>query len=139
MGIDAHAATAGVQGWGEGMTAQITIIGNLGADPERKRVGDNDVCNLRVGCRVGYGDRAVSTRWDVSVWGKPAEWAAELRKGDAVTVMGEVTAREHDGKTYLGIRASTVRAHERRESSPAAPPQQQQSSRGGWGNGGESW
>jgi single-stranded DNA-binding protein len=98
------------------MAAQITIIGNLGADAERKRIGDNDVCNLRVGCKVGYGDRAVSTWWDVSVWGKPAEWAAELRKGDAVTVMGEVTAREHDGKTYLGVRASTVRAHERRES-----------------------
>ena len=113
------------------MAAQITIIGNLGADAERKRIGDNDVCNLRVGCKVGYGDRAVSTWWDVSVWGKPAEWAAELRKGDAVTVMGEVTAREHDGKTYMGVRASTVRAHERRESSSS----QRGNNGGGWGGG----
>jgi single-stranded DNA-binding protein len=122
------------------MAAQITIIGNLGADAERKRIGDNDVCNLRVGCKVGYGDRAVSTWWDVSVWGKPAEWAAELRKGDAVTVMGEVTAREHDGKTYMGVRASTVRAHERRESSSSqrgdrGNGSQRGNNGGGWGGG----
>ena len=127
------------------MAAQITIIGNLGADAERKRIGDNDVCNLRVGCKVGYGDRAVSTWWDVSVWGKPAEWAAELRKGDAVTVMGEVTAREHDGKTYLGVRASTVRAHERRDRDSGQRGSNGQrndsqrsgdsSQRGGWGGG----
>jgi len=122
------------------MAAQITIIGNLGADAERKRIGDNDVCNLRVACKVGYGDRAVSTWWDVSVWGKPAEWAAELRKGDAVTVMGEVTAREHDGKTYMGVRASTVRAHERRESSSSqrgdrGNGSQRGNNGGGWGGG----
>jgi single-stranded DNA-binding protein len=122
------------------MAAQITIIGNLGADAELKRIGDNDVCNLRVGCKVGYGDRAVSTWWDVSVWGKPAEWAAELRKGDAVTVMGEVTAREHDGKTYMGVRASTVRAHERRESSSSqrgdrGNGSQRGNNGGGWGGG----
>ena len=120
------------------MAAQITIIGNLGADAERKRIGDNDVCNLRVACKVGYGDRAVSTWWDVSVWGKPAEWAAELRKGDRVTVMGELQAREHNGTVYMGIRAQSVTAHERRDRGSA--PQRngdsnQRSSNGGNGGG----
>jgi single-stranded DNA-binding protein len=73
------------------------------------------VCNLRIGVRVGYGDRAVTVWRDVSVWGKPAEWAAELRKGDRVTVMGEMTAREHNGAIYEGIRAQSVTAHERRD------------------------
>lgn len=126
------------------MPGIISITGNLGADAELKTVGSDQVCNLRVGCKVGYGDRAVSTWWDVSVWGKPAEWAGELRKGDAVTVMGELAAREHNGTTYMGVRAQSVIAHERKERGAAGPasggkPQQQQQRKpqgngnGGWG------
>ena len=109
------------------MPGMITIVGNLGADAELRDINGQSVCNLRVGCRVGYGDRAVSTWWDVSVWGKPAQWCAELRKGDAVTVMGELSAREHNGTTCMGIRAQTVSQHERRDRAP----QPQRQSRGG--------
>ena len=97
------------------MSGMISVIGNLGADAEKREVNGQQVCNLRVGVRVGYGDRAVTVWRDVSVWGKPAEWAAELRKGDRVTVMGEMTAREHNGAIYEGIRAQSVTAHERRD------------------------
>ena len=97
------------------MSGIISVIGNLGADAEKREVNGQQVCNLRVGVRVGYGDRAVTVWRDVSVWGKPAEWAAELRKGDRVTVMGEMTAREHNGAIYEGIRAQSVTAHERRD------------------------
>jgi single-strand DNA-binding protein len=97
------------------MSGMISVIGNLGADAEKREVNGQQVCNLRIGVRVGYGDRAVTVWRDVSVWGKPAEWAAELRKGDRVTVMGEMTAREHNGAIYEGIRAQSVTAHERRD------------------------
>ena len=97
------------------MPGMITIVGNLGADSELRDVNGQSVCNLRVGCRVGYGDRAVSTWWDVSVWGKPAQWCAELKKGDAVTVMGELSARIHNETTYLGVRAQNVTAHVRKD------------------------
>jgi len=116
------------------MSGIISVIGNLGADAEKREVNGQTVCNLRVGVRVGYGDRAVSTWWDVAVWGKPAEWAAELRKGDRVTVMGELQAREHQGTVYMGIRAQSVTGHERRERQPQA-----EQPRGSWGGGGDRW
>ena len=118
------------------MSGMISVIGNLGADAEKREVNGQTVTNLRVGVRVGYGDRAVSTWWDVAVWGKPAEWAADLRKGDRVTVMGEITAREHNGTIYMGIRAQTVTGHERRERQPQT---EQSQSRGSWGGGGDRW
>lgn len=102
------------------MTVQISMIGNLGKDPVRRTVGDSQVTSFPVGVKVGWGDKAITQWFDVSVWGKPADWAMELIKGDRVTVMGELTAREHEGKTYLGVRGS-VHSHERRGKSPSAP------------------
>ena len=118
------------------MSGMISVIGNLGADAEKREINGQTVTNLRVGVRVGYGDRAVSTWWDVAVWGKPAEWAAELRKGDRVTVMGELQAREHQGTVYMGIRAQSVTGHERRERQPQT---EQPQPRGSWGGGGDRW
>ena len=118
------------------MSGIISVIGNLGADAGKREVNGQQVCNLRVGVRVGYGDRAVSTWWDVSVWGKPAEWAAELRKGDRVTVMGELQAREHNGTVYMGIRAQSVTAHERRDRGSAPQRSGDSSQRSGNGNSG---
>jgi single-stranded DNA-binding protein len=122
------------------MSGMISVIGNLGADAERKEVNGQTVTNMRVGVRVGYGDRAVSTWWDVAVWGKPAEWASELRKGDRVTVMGELQAREHQGTVYMGIRAQSVTGHERRALDSKRQPQAEQpQARGSWGGGGDRW
>ena len=108
------------------MPGMITVIGNLGADAELREVNGQTVCNLRVGCRVGCGDRAVATWGDGAGWGKPAQWCADMRKGDALTVMGELSAREHNGATYMGIRAQNVTQHERRDRAP-----QPQATRGG--------
>ena len=116
------------------MSGIISVIGNLGADAEKREVNGQTVTNMRLGVRVGYGDRAVSVWYDVAVWGKPAEWAAEMRKGDRVTVMGEITAREHNGTVYHGIRAQTVTGHERRERQTQA-----EQPRGSWGGGGDRW
>jgi single-stranded DNA-binding protein len=121
------------------MSGMISVIGNLGADAEKREVNGQQVCNLRVACKVGYGDRAVSTWWDVSVWGKPAEWAAELRKGDRVTVMGELQAREHNGTVYMGIRAQSVTAHERRDRGSAPQRGGDSGQRGGNGSNGGGW
>lgn len=132
------------------MSGMSAVTGNLGADPEVRDVNGQRVCNFRVAVRVGYGDRAVTVWRDVSVWGKPAEWAGELRKGDRVTVMGEMTAREHNGTIYEGIRAQSVTAHERRDrdgDQRGSTGQRSDSQRGsnsgsngnngGWGGGGQ--
>jgi len=93
------------------MPGSIQIVGTLGADAELRNVGEGQVANLRVACSCGYGQRKTTSWWSVEVWGKPAEWAAELRKGTHVTVFGELTAREHKGAIYNGIRASMVQEH----------------------------
>ena len=51
-----------------------------------------------------------STIWfDCSLWGKRGESLAPyLTKGGKVAVSGELSTREHNGKTYMTIRAEQV-------------------------------
>ena len=131
------------------MASMITITGNLGADAERRKAGEHDLAELRVAVTTGWGDRKVTTWWHVEQWGKPAEWIGELRKGAAVTVIGEAYMREwtsKDGKagTTPTIKAVEVVAHERASAASggasSGKPQQQQrkpqsNAGGGWGVG----
>jgi single-strand DNA-binding protein len=68
-----------------------------------------DLCAFSVAADVGFGERKQTYWVDVSKWGKGAEGLSRiLRKGTAVAVIGELTTREHDGKTYLQCRADDV-------------------------------
>lgn len=91
------------------MTLIATAAGNLGKDAEFKEVNGNPLCQFSVATSSGYGDKRVTTWVDVSRWGKGADkLASMLTKGSKVTVVGELTSREHNGKTYLQIRADHV-------------------------------
>jgi len=88
----------------------ISIAGNIGKDAEVRRTQDGTAI---VGWSVAVEDRGGKekrTYWfDVSLWGKRGEALAPyLTKGGRVAVSGELTTREHDGKTYLGVRADNV-------------------------------
>lgn len=87
-----------------------TIAGNLGKDAVFKSTQDGTpLCSFSVGVSTGWGDRKQTTWWDITKWGKGADKLAEmLLKGVKVTVSGEVSTREYDGKTYLQIRADHV-------------------------------
>ena len=88
----------------------VTLAGNIGKDAQFKQTqGGTDICSFGVGVTVGYGDNK-STVWvDVTKWGKGAQGLANiLRKGSRVTVSGELSTREHNGKTYLQCRADHV-------------------------------
>lgn len=87
-----------------------TIAGNLGRDAEFKTTNDGTgYAKFSVAVSTGWGDRKATTWWDVTRWGKGAEGLAKiLTKGAKVAVAGEVSTREHDGKTYLQIRADHV-------------------------------
>ena len=89
---------------------QITIAGRLGRDAEYKQTqGGNELCSFSVAADVGYGDNKQTYWVDVTRWGKGAKGLSEiLRKGSAVAVTGELTTREHNGKTYLQCRADNV-------------------------------
>lgn len=88
----------------------VTIAGNLGKDAEYKQTQNGKgFCYFPVAATVGYGE-SKSTVWvDVTRWGEGAQGLSRhLRKGSKVTVLGELSTREHNGKTYLQCRADHV-------------------------------
>ena len=87
-----------------------TIAGNLGKDAELKTTQTGDqLCRFSVAVTTGWGDRKATTWWDVTRWGKGADkLAGFLKKGAKVAVSGEISTREHEGKTYLQLRADHV-------------------------------
>lgn len=89
---------------------KVIIAGRLGRDAQHKQTqGGTDLCSFSVAADVGYGENKQTYWVDVTKWGKGAEGLARiLRKGSSVTVIGELSTREHDGKTYLQCRADDV-------------------------------
>lgn len=88
----------------------ISIAGTLGRDAEFKSTqGGSDFCSFPVAVNSGFGDRKTTTWFDVTSWGKGSEGLARiLRKGSKVSVCGELSTREHNGKTYLQVRTNAV-------------------------------
>lgn len=88
----------------------IVIAGRLGKDAELRRTGGGDpVLSFPVAVDDGYGQNKSTMWFDCSVWGKRGEALGEhLRKGTAVAVSGDLSRREHDGKTYLAVRVNDV-------------------------------
>lgn len=98
-----------------------TVEGRIGKDAETKTIGDTTVTSFSIASSFyagkGKGETYngktsdYATQWvDVSVWGKRGESLREkARKGSMVVALGELTTREHNGKTYLQIKAEHVR------------------------------
>lgn len=86
----------------------IVIAGGLTRDSELRRTGAGDpILNFSVG--VSEGRDKPSTYFSCSLFGKRGEALAQyLTKGTKVTVIGDFSTREHDGKTYLQVRADQV-------------------------------
>lgn len=88
----------------------IAISGNIGKTAEtRTTQGGDNVTSFNVAVEDRSG-REKSTVWfSCSLWGKRGDALAQyLTKGSKVSVSGELSTREHDGKTYLQIRADHV-------------------------------
>lgn len=89
---------------------QLSIAGRCGQDAEYKQTqGGSEFCSFTVAADVGFGD-AKQTVWvDVTRWGKGAKGLSDcLLKGQPVAVTGEMSLREHNGKTYIQCRADRV-------------------------------
>ncbi len=97
---------------------RVILVGNLGADPESRVVGERTVCNLSVATSETFKDksgvRQERTEWHrISVWGPLAETCAKyLAKGRSVYIEGKLQTRkyEKDGQTRYStdIVADTV-------------------------------
>lgn len=86
----------------------ITIAGNIGKDAEtRTTQGGDSVTGFSVA--VSTGKDSPPMWFGVSLWGKRgAALKPYLTKGAKVVVSGDLTTREHEGKTYLDVRADQI-------------------------------
>jgi len=88
---------------------QIVITGKLGRDAETRQAGQDSVTSFSVAVDARNGREKITNWWRVSLWGKRGEALAQyLTKGSAVTVSGEFSLGEFDGKPQLNIRANDV-------------------------------
>ena len=89
---------------------KVTLAGRLGRDAQHRTLQNGtDICSFAVACDTGFGDNKQTYWVDVAKFGKGAAGLSKiLSKGDAVTVIGDLTTREHEGKTYLNCRADDV-------------------------------
>lgn len=88
----------------------ITIAGNLGKDSVLRTTNNGDkVLGWSVAVEERNGQDKRTLWFDCSLWGKRGEALAQyLTKGSKVAVAGELSTREHEGKTYLTVRVSEV-------------------------------
>ena len=102
----------------------FTFTGNLGKDCRSGNQGGTAVCNFTVAVKSGYGDKEQTLWLDCALWGKQAESKLPqyLTKGAQVAISGELSTREHEGKTYLTCRVSSISLiGGKREDSASAP------------------
>ena len=82
----------------------ITIAGNVTRDAELRTAGNDKVLGFSVAVSEGFGDKKRTLFFDCSIWGKRAETLSSMiTKGGKVAVTGDLSTREHNGKTYLTV------------------------------------
>lgn len=95
------------------------IVGNLGADPEQKSVGDTTVTRFSVATterrKAKDGDTYVeSTEWHrIVAWGKQGEAVFNhLKKGSQVAITGRIKTRKYTDKDNIERYATDIVAEE---------------------------
>lgn len=119
------------------MYQQITLVGNLGADPELRYMQDGTpVTSFRIATnrrwRTQDGTTQEETIWfGISAWERQAELCNQyLTKGQRVLVVGEIrepniyTDREGNTRASLDVRARTVRFLSPRDGAQGLAPDQ---------------
>ena len=88
----------------------ITIAGNIGKDAVvRTTQGGESVTGWTVAVEERQGQDKRTIWFDCTLWGKRGSGLAQyLTKGTRVAVSGDLSTREHNGKTYLTVKAEQV-------------------------------
>ncbi len=85
----------------------LFISGRVGKDAKLRQTSGDDVLNFTVAVSNGKdkdGNERQATWYDCSIWGKRASALEQyITKGTALSLRGRPTAREYEGKAYLGI------------------------------------
>ncbi len=117
------------------MLNRVTFIGNLGRDPEIRRLDSGvTVAKFSIATNESYRDKNSSewitqTEWhDIVMWRHLAERAEkQLKKGNMIYVEGKLTHRKYQDKDGVDryvteVVANTFRLLEKRERNDAAFP-----------------
>lgn len=82
------------------MSANITIEGNLGRDPESRHTKTGkEMVTMNVAVKTGWGEYEKTTWWRCTVFGPKANYCMKaLRKGDVVVVEGAAYMDEWTNK-----------------------------------------
>lgn len=88
----------------------ITLAGNVTKDAELKRTQTGDpLATFSLAVDDGYGEKRSTMFFDVTIFGKRGQsLQPHITKGSKLTVIGDLSRREHNDKTYLTVRASEV-------------------------------
>lgn len=113
------------------MVNKVTLIGNLGADPDVRRLeGGATVAKLRVATNESYKDKDGNwqdrTEWhSVIAWRTLAERAEQIKKGTLLYIEGKLTTRKWQDKDgndryTTEVVANYLRVLNKRDGSSAA-------------------
>lgn len=87
----------------------ITLAGGITRDAKLNSTQSGSVLNFSVAVDHRDGREKTTMYFDCALWGKRGEALEQyLTKGTRVAVAGDLSTREHDGKTYLRVNASEV-------------------------------
>lgn len=102
------------------MMKAIVIAGRLTKDAEpRTTQGGDKLTSFSVAVDDGFGQNKSTLFFDCSWFGKRGEAVSQmLTKGRQVTISGDFSTNEHNGKTYLKVRVNdlTLQGGGKRES-----------------------
>lgn len=86
------------------MINKVFLVGNIGKEPELKKVGEVSCCTFTLATNESYKDKngewQTKTEWhNIVVWRTPAEYADKyLKKGNLTYVEGKITTRSWEDK-----------------------------------------
>jgi single-strand DNA-binding protein len=86
-----------------------TVSGRLTKDAQIRQAGGQPVCGFSIASSRKIKGEEKTMYVDCNVWGKRGEALCQyLTKGTSVVAVGELSTREHNGKTYLDLRVAEV-------------------------------
>jgi hypothetical protein len=86
----------------------VLVVGKCVKDAEYKRVGAKDSPVTSFSLNVGKRQDTTTIFVNCKAWYALAEYSKEIRKGDAVIVIGRTESREYNGKTYTDLIAEWI-------------------------------
>lgn len=104
-----------------------TVTGRLTKDATLRQAGNDTVLGFSIASNKKTREGSSVTYVDASLWGKRGAAIAQyLTKGTAVTAVGELSTREHSGKTYLTLKVAELDFsggnRSEQTSAPKSPP-----------------